>query len=182
MSCIFGLVSCCNIKTGMSIFFPARLKVQIIWLFKCFISEQSKCLVILKLLVLRHLKQGNIFQFCPKVTLKYLQIFHLCEAYTIIAPFSGKSIFKGKKRDSEVANFAVEATCRLSSLRCFFIIRQLTRVKGARALLRLMHVNGWHCRGSWHYLSDTLCATGTLHCYYSLSCHCGLTSTYWSWL
>lgn len=109
MSCIFDLIiSCSNVKTGMCIFFPARLKVPVIWLFKCFISEQSKCLVILKLLVLRHLKQGNIFQFCPKVILKYLQIFHVCVAYTIIAPFSGKSVFKVKKRE----------TAKLLTLQC----------------------------------------------------------------
>lgn len=67
--------------------------MHVIWLFKYFISEPSKCLVILKLLVLRQ------FQFCPKVTLKYLQILHLCVAYTIIAPLSGKSIFIHKKRE-----------------------------------------------------------------------------------
>lgn len=69
--------------------------MHVIWLFKHFISEQSKCLVILKLLVLRQ------FQFCPKVALKYLlHILHLCVAYSIIAPLSGKSIFICKKRES----------------------------------------------------------------------------------
>lgn len=89
------------------VFFPARLKVHVIWLFKHFISEQSKCLVILKLLVLRQ------FQFCPKVALKYLlHILHLCVAYSIIAPLSGKSIFIRKKRESgKVANFASRRTC-----------------------------------------------------------------------
>lgn len=67
--------------------------MHVTWLFKHFISEQSKCLVILKLLVLRQ------FQFCPKVALKYLQIL-LCVAYSIIAPISGKSIFIRKKRES----------------------------------------------------------------------------------
>lgn len=47
----------------------------------------------------------------PQSHLKYLQISHLCVAYTIIAPFSGKSLlFKVKKegKHSKVANFAVK--------------------------------------------------------------------------
>lgn len=74
----------------------------------------------LKLLVLRHLKQSNIL-ILPESHLKYLQIFRLCVAYTIIAPFSGKSLFLKVRREgtSKVSNFAVKKICTLLQGSCF---------------------------------------------------------------
>lgn len=149
-----------------------------------FISEQSKCLVILKLLVLDiWIKVIYIFQFCPKVISSVW-------AHTIIAPFSGKRLFL-KRENSKAANFAEKKNqkhknCTLHRLHLCSLSQYAKGNLGfvpTHAWCMFQNLTADISKNFLHYLFNILmCNWNTLHWFYSLFCHCGLSSPYWSWI
>lgn len=75
------------------------------------LTDKINILIIFLTIGLRYSKRGKVYiPVLPQSHVRYLQRSHVCVAYTIIAPLSGKSLLlKLKKREnSKVANFAMK--------------------------------------------------------------------------